>query len=320
MHNRLLAALVLVPLGAGAALAAGAEPDLIVTQGGATLTLADVDAYMQRIPEDKRGGMMDSGKRIEQLLLSMLAQKQLAAEARKLGIDKDPQVGKEVELAVDEVLALKRMQKFRTEVKVPDFEALAKEKYQANKADYMQPGRVDVAHVLISGKVHGEAAAQTLANDVHAKAKADPKSFEALVEQYSDDPSKAANHGVIPNATTEKYAERFVEAAKELRTVGEVSEVIRTPFGYHVLKLVSREPDRVRTYDEVHEEIVRKLREDYLAKQQQDHIDQLRNNKLDVVSPQLVGALRTRYLPAGATLPDEASSAQPPATDKPAGK
>lgn len=299
-------------VGKGIAADNAADKAVIVRQGTAELTLSDVDAYMQRVPEDKRAGMMDNANRVEQLLLSLLAQQQLAQEARDLGLEKDPAVAKQLALAADEVLARARMKRLSDGIQVPNLEGLAKEKYLSNKADYVQAGQIDVKHVLLSPKSLGEEAARTRAAEVQAKAKAVPTSFDALVEQYSDDPSKASNHGLITNAGSSNYNERFVEAAKSLRQVGDISGVIKTPFGYHVLMLVRRDADRQRDFAEVHDEIVKKLRDDFIGRQEQDHVDRVRNKKLDVVSPELVGELRTRYMSSDAVTPADAAKGAKP--------
>src|SRR3569832_1618136 len=65
---------------------------VVVSRGGVSITLQDVDDVMQRVPVDKRAGMMDSPKRIEALLLNMLLTRQLAVQAEQMKLDQDPAV------------------------------------------------------------------------------------------------------------------------------------------------------------------------------------------------------------------------------------
>lgn len=276
----------------------------LVTQGDATLTLADIDAYMQKVPEDRRPGMMYSSKRQEELLVGLLAQRQLAAQARKLGLQDDPDVQRQIALATDEVLARARLAKARKDLKLPDFSALAQERYASEKSKYVVPGQIDVQHVLISTKQRSDSDAFALAKEAYAKAVADPAAFETLVKQYSDDTSKGENQGIIRHLEAGKYAEKFLEAVNALRHVGDVSEPVKTQFGYHVIKLLRHDPDQQKSFDEVRDEIVTSLRDEYTNAQVQARVDEVRNNKLDP-NPEAIASLRTRYLPPGVSLPPE---------------
>ncbi|HJU40571.1 MAG TPA: peptidylprolyl isomerase [Tahibacter sp.] len=271
---------------------------VVASQGGVDVTLADIDAFMQRIPERDRAGFMNSPKRIESTIGSMLVQKQLAAEAKKLGLDKDPAVAKQVELSTVDTLARVRMVNFRADLKEPDFAQQAEEQYLAHKADYAIKGTIDVDHVLISTEKRSKEDAHKIAEDVLRQAKANPADFGKLVEKYSDDESKAQNAGRIPDAGSDQYAAPFAAAARGLKKPGDLSEIVLTSFGYHVLKLVNHQPDQSQPFDKVEGKIVDDLRAKWLEGQIRGHTDELRNRKLDA-DPDVVMSLRTRYQKPG---------------------
>lgn len=278
---------------------AGAPSTVVVKQGNAVVTLADVDAYAQGIPAKDRHGFFDNPTRLESVLTSLLLQKQLAAEARALGIDKDAAAKPQIDLAIDTELAKLRMQKFRTDLKIPDLDELAKEDYIAHKEKYQLPATVTVKHVLISTKDRSEDDARKLAEKVAAEAKASPAGFDALIDKYSDDPAKASNHGVVTDAASGKYAPEFAQAAGALKKAGEISPVVKTGFGFHVIELVERGEPRKRSFDEVKDEIVARLRAEYAEKQVKGHTDTLRNQPIDA-NQELVASLRGRYASADA--------------------
>jgi parvulin-like peptidyl-prolyl isomerase len=219
--------------------------------------------------------------------------------------------------AADDSLAGAEVERYRKTLKFPEFEGLAQEYYASHKDEYVMHGAVDVKHVLVSSTDRTDAEAKTRIGEVAATANQHPDQFDTLVEKYSDDPSKKDNHGLIQNATGGKTVAPFAQAAAALKKPGDISPVVKTQFGYHVLMLVDHKPDRQNTYAEVHDGLIAKLRQDYVDKQVKDHTDQLRNNPLDA-NPDLVASLRTRFLPPDAVLPQDAEAARQKA--KPADK
>ncbi|MBN8726610.1 MAG: peptidylprolyl isomerase [Xanthomonadales bacterium] len=273
----------------------GAPSTVLAQQGNVQVTIEDIDAFAQGMPEAQRAGFFGSPTRIESLVSSMLLQKQLAQEARALGADKEPAVEKQVEQAVDAALAKARMARFRADLTLPDFRTLAKEDFIAHKEKYRIPEKVDVKHVLISTKDRSVEQASAIADGVRNQAIAHPDQFDALVEEYSDDPSKSGNHGLMTDAgDSRKYVPEFAAAAKKLKRVGEISPVVKTAFGFHVLKLVERAPARTPSFEEAQDAIVSELRSTFIEKEAQKHTDTLRNRPIEA-NAELMASLRSRY-------------------------
>ena len=279
-------------------------PDVLAAQGGVQVTMQDIDAFAQKIPEKDRAGFFDSPKRLENILNNMLLRKQLAAQARKQNLDKDPIVGRQLEQAADEVLSSAAIENYRASIKLPDFEGLAQEYYLVHKEEFAVPGAFEVKHVLVSNKQRSDEEAKARIAEVEAAARAHPDQFDALVEKYSDDPSKAENHGLIADSGG-KTSRAFSDAAKALKNPGDISRVVKTSFGYHVLQLVSHQPDTQKSFADVRPEIVKKLRDSYISKQMDQYTGEIRGRKIDA-NPDLVATLRTRYLTPGMKSPSDA--------------
>jgi len=301
--NRRIASLCLLSCAAFAAvsLAAdgpvpGAPPadTVIATQSGTKLTFGDIDAFAARIEANQRPTFFNSPKRIESLVSNMLVTRQLAKEAEKEGLDKDPSVQQQIRVATEEILSKARVDQLRSSIKLPDFDKLAKEEYIGHREKYVIPARLDVEHILIMTDKHSDAEAKSIAEDVRKQAAADPGQFEALIEKYSEDPSKAQNHGLMADAGSKRYVPQFSAAAQALKVPGEISPVIKTKFGYHVLKLVTRTSDTPQSFDAVKASIVEQLRTDYVTKEVSTHTDELRNAHIDA-NPELIASLRDRY-------------------------
>jgi len=267
---------------------------VVASQGGARVTLADIDAVVQRIPEAERAHFVDSPKRIETLITNLLLQGQLAAAARTQGLDKDPDVLRAKDGATPEVLAKAELARFKSAIVEPDFNELAQEEYIAHKDKYAVPGILDVKHVLISTNSRSDAEAKQLADQVEADAHKDSAQFDALIEKYSDDPGKGTDKGMVQHADNKGYDGAFTEAAKALAKPGDISPVIKTQFGYHVLQLVAKAPAQQKSFEQVREGIVTRLRQEYVEKLVKEHVDVLRNKPIDA-DDKLVASLRTRY-------------------------
>jgi peptidyl-prolyl cis-trans isomerase C len=268
---------------------------VVVSQGTAKLTFADVDTVVKRLPASDRAALMDNPTRIENTLQSMLLVRQLANQAREKGLDKDPKVVAEIAWTTEEKLAASRSEHYLDDVVVPDMEGLAKEKYLANKASYAVPEQRTVRHLLVLIKPdRDEAQAKAIADQLYKEAIAKPDQFNALLMKNSDDDSKNTNQGQIPDALSEKLDKGFVEGVQHLTKVGQISAPVKSQFGWHLIKLESMTSAHTRTFAEVHDEIIAASRKAYLDQKKKDFIDELRNMKLDA-DPDVVASIRTRY-------------------------
>ncbi len=283
-------------------------PGVVASQGGVQVSLQDIDAYAAKIPEKDRAGFFDSPKRIEGVIMNLLLQRQLATEARAEKLDKDPAVQRQIEQATDDTLARVDLEQFRKNLKLPDFDQLAQEYYLTHKSEFVVPGDVTVKHVLVSMKDRAPEEAKARIAEVETAAKAHPDQFDALVEKYSDDPSKVDNHGLIKDAASSKMAVPFAKAAAELKTPGELSPIVKTSFGFHVLQFVDRKPDTPQTFEDARPVLVAKMRNEWIERQVNEHSGKMRGNPLDA-NPELVASLRERYLPPGMLTPQAAQAA-----------
>lgn len=310
-----LIACLLTGVGAAVAQDNSLPPGVVAEQNGVQVTLQDIDAFAARIPEKDRGGFFDSPKRIESTILGLLLKKQLTAQARAEKLDADPAVQRRVDLSTEEVLAAVQLEHYKDTLKQPDFSELAREYYLAHKDEFVETGEVDVKHVLVSTKDRGEDEAKARIGKVEAAARANPDTFDKLVDEYSDDPSKADNHGLIEHAESGNMAPPFATAAVALTKVGQVSPIVKTEFGYHVLKLVRHKPDRQKSFDEIKTALIEKLRGDWVDQQMAQYTGDLRGKPLQA-SPDLVASLRTRFLAPGTVTPEMAQRAAEEAAAK----
>jgi len=280
---------------------------VLIKQGDVELTIGDIDAYVARIPAADRAGFMAKPDRIQTMIRNLLLDRQLAAEARKLGLDKDPLVQHQISLAVDSALGRVRTQALAASLKVPDFTVQAEEEYLANKSKYSVPARINVKHILIGDKTRSLDEAEALARETLDKVTKNPALFDSLVESLSDDPSKKDNQGLIENATSSQLVRPFAEASSKLTKPGELAPLVKTTFGYHIIRAVSVEPAKPRPYADVKDNILASLAKQWSEAQMRGHIDNLRNTRTEE-NAELLMSLRDRYNYAASGKPDAAAA------------
>lgn len=266
----------LTVFGAGAA---EPEEEALIQYKDMVVTPADFQAELETIPEQYRANVAASGERIHQLLDKIFVYRVLAREAQEQGLDQNPEVQQEIKLEKEEILGKARLRQLRQQALAdnPDFETLARERYQTNPEKYQQPERVKVSHILIKTEERSEEEAKELAEEVRQLALTEERPFSELALEYSEDPSLEKNKGdlgfIVKGVTTKP----FEKAAFALEQPGEISPVVKSRFGFHIIRLEERQAPKTKSFEEVKERLVEKIRETHLNQVVQTHLNQIRN-------------------------------------------
>lgn len=320
MRHTLLGLALLVPFLPWSVAAQELEKP-IATQGTASITFADVDARMARIPEKDRAATIGTPERIQSIVSGMLLVRQLANEARKQGLDKDPEIQRQIELSAESVLASHRLDRIGDAAKV-DAGQLAKEVYQADPEQFTVPEQRRVRHVLIRTEGRSKEDARKLAEQVLAEARKPGADFEAIARARSEDETTKEHGGLLPEFGPDVMEQPFYDASFALAKPGDISGLVETLYGFHVIELVEIKPSRLKPFEEVREALERKLDEEQRKRVVQNHADTLRNLPIDA-DPESIASLRTRYddkARAAAAAAAATDAVLAPATGEPAAK
>lgn len=272
---------------------------VVATRGGVSVTMADLDAAL--MGNNQRANIMNSPKRIEEMIERLLINRQIATEARAQKLDQGAEFKRAVELQADRLLADQFVSRIRDSIDIGNVEALAKERYNVNPDAYAQPGNTTVRHILIRADIRSEDEALKLAGKARARAAAG-EDFIALVSEYSEDQSKDTNAGLVPSAESDGVDPAFVAAVKKLTKKGDVSPVVKSGFGYHVIVLLDRVEPSPRSFDQAKASIIKQIEGTMREARLKEHIDQLKSQEL-TADPDVVASLRTRYLPSNTSEP-----------------
>ncbi len=144
--------------------------------------------------------------------------------------------------------------------------------YQAKIADFRVKKMYSASHILAHIKpseIEGEASDKEKQKQAEEKAKTRVSEFlekikagadfGEIAKKHSDDPGSGAQGGSLGEFPKGTMVSAF-EAALDKLEVGEISEPVLTPFGYHIIKLDSRQEERIKPLEEVREEVIKSLK------------------------------------------------------------
>ncbi|MGJ8692160.1 MAG: SurA N-terminal domain-containing protein [Thalassotalea sp.] len=123
--------------------------------------------------------------------------------------------------------------------------------YKNNIAAYTETEQRRISHILIESADD----AQQQANDLLVKINAG-EDFAALAKEHSADTFSATNGGDLEWLEPGVMVPEFEAAAMELNTVGQVTDVVETEFGFHIIKLTEFKPEAITAYEDVKADIL----------------------------------------------------------------
>lgn len=257
-----------------AQVSAQSDDDILAQRGNGVVTQKNFTARVNKIPADKRRPVLRDGKRLSDVIMSMLMRAQLAADARAAGFDKNDIVQERMRLAADSELGDAWLQHYVDTQPAADYEALARETYQLNEDKYLTAEKIDVSHILISNKDRSDAEAKVLADSISVQLEAKPALFDEFVLEYSEDPSAASNQGHFFAVKQGDMVTAFEEAAFALQN-GEISLPVQTQYGFHIIRLDKQIPATKATFAEVKTQLIASERSKHDDRVRQDYISGL---------------------------------------------
>lgn len=237
---------------------------VVARRGSAEVTVADIQAKADTLDPKQRDALLSDPKNINQLIEKLLIMRQIANEADQEAIAKDPVVQARLRQVADEVIGVYQLDQIRASRINSDFERLAKENYLANIDTMKTPREVRVRHLLIASNKRSDADALARAQELAKElAGADDQKFLAAVMENSDDPGKTSNGGIysVPENSTE-LDQQFMQGALALTMPGQMSQPVKTPFGYHLIKLLEQRPSTTIPFEEAKPTILAKLKQE----------------------------------------------------------
>jgi peptidyl-prolyl cis-trans isomerase D len=144
----------------------------------------------------------------------------------------------------------------RAKVNVPP--ADVERAYNENIEQYTTPEQVRASHILLKTEGKDDAAVKAKAEDVLKQAKAPGADFAALAKKYSEDEANAKNGGDLDFFGKGRMVPEFDRVAFSMEP-GQVSDLVKTEYGYHIIKLTDKKPGGTKKLDEVRQQLIEQL-------------------------------------------------------------
>ena len=260
-------------------------PDrVVVAVGDVTITAAQFEQIIDALPEQYRAAARGAGRK--QLADNIVRIEVLAQEGKRRKLDETSAYRAQSAFQNANLLANMTYQEIAKDAKLDD--AGLRKFFEAHQAEFEQ---VRARHILI--RVQGSATpvkpGQKDLTDAEALAKAQDlrkriqagEDFAQLAEKESDDAGSAAKGGDLGFFHHGQMVPSFEQAAFALHP-GDLSEPVKSPFGYHLIKVEARES---KSFEDARPELESRMR----PQQAQRTVEELQQKSQVVLDPDFFG-------------------------------
>ncbi len=249
------------------------DPSTVLAKvGDQVITLFDLRQALMTIPLEFRTEYSTPEGR-KDLLQKLIDLHLFEMEARKIGLDKDTTIQARLATIERNFLSKQLVLYFIREERKPPSEDDLRAYYQEHISDYMQPEEVLARHILVRTKKEAEEILVLLKNE---------KVFSQLARDRSIAPD-ASKGGLLGWFSRGKMLPSFEKAAFELKK-GEISGVVWTRYGYHIIKLEDRKPAKAKPFEKVKNKIYANL----IKSLQDDAVQSLRERIMKKVKVEIL--------------------------------
>jgi peptidyl-prolyl cis-trans isomerase C len=229
--------------------------------GGVDITLDDLKSRLAETPSAYQQYVASAEGR-RQFVNLMIREKILLIEARKAGLQHDDTYRKALDQFkvqwkqrlkdyAESLLVESYLRRLRgRDLAVPD--ADVKRYYDDHAADYARPVELQASHILVNTPEEAEQALARVKNG---------EPFEKVAREMSKDPATAAHGGRLTPFRRGTLVPEFEDAAFSLQN-GQLSGVVKTQFGYHIIKKTGQTVLPPQSFEDAKEEIRARLERD----------------------------------------------------------
>ena len=245
----------------------GTDQSMLLRAGDVIVTMQDLQQHLLLLPETERAKVLAGPNSIKDFLRRIYQNKHMAMAAEQLKLNDDPLVQAQWAVERQRILAEALREHTRKQIEPPDFAALTREYYAVRRDEFRLPEQFKAAHLLKKVQCACERDKQRQAIESLLVRLQAGEDFATLAKAESDDVGSAANGGDLGRwLKRQDLVAPFADAVAKLET-GQLSGVVETSFGFHVIKKLDEQPARSQSFDEVRESLEQRLRQNYVQEQ-----------------------------------------------------
>lgn len=230
---------------------------VIATFDGAEITNTYINNYLKNMNPHLKS-RYNTTERQNELLSRILETELLTKKAIDDGVLDDPNLIMQLKSQIARFYAGSKVKtQIEESLNVSDDDLKAY--YNEHKSTYDIPAKVKASHILVKiNDSRKEEEAKKLADQIVAEARKkakDTKAFEELVKKYSEDEGSKRRGGDLGyfEKTEEggKMVKEFSDGAFALKEIGDISDPVKSEFGFHVIMLTGKKDKVEKTFDDV---------------------------------------------------------------------
>lgn len=225
--------------------------DVIARMGDIALTRAEVLQLADANPAEAR-----SAVGLERLVRTEVIRRAVAAEARRQGFDKRPEVAARMEQAARQALVTAYVNDLSRPPEAFPSEEQLRQAYEANKAALQTPRQYQLSQIYIAG---ADDAARRRADDLAREVRRRGSDFAAVARRASQHTPSAAQGGDM-GWLAESDLQPAVREAVEKAAKGDIVGPVKGPEGWHVLRVADRKEPETAPYEQVRDGLRNTLR------------------------------------------------------------
>ncbi|WP_456374228.1 peptidylprolyl isomerase [Thiolapillus sp.] len=227
------------------------------------LTLGELRQVLLTIPEETRKLVLTQPKKIRDIMDSTYMVKVAAKRAKEKGLDKDPVIQAKLWHYEQNLLANAEVRDVQQKLigDDVDYEAAARELYLMEKDKFKTPATYEASHILLTAdKGEDEKTLKSRIGQIRDEILSGKMDFAAAAKQYSMDEGTASKGGSLGTFNEGRMVQPFDDALKKMQP-GDISEPVKTRFGWHLIALHKKTASSVKPFDEVKKELIARVRQ-----------------------------------------------------------
>jgi peptidyl-prolyl cis-trans isomerase C len=271
-----------------------------ISDGLSKIDVITIEQELLAAPQKIRDFSLSSKTNLTSLITPLFVDIRVEESARKEGFTQRPDVKAAIDRSTRSTVArLYLGEKIeQATATIGNVEPLAYERYLADKDQYTQPESIRVAHILlkydpeVGTETEDEVKERATKLLEQIKAGAD---FAKLAQEKSDDKGSAKNNGELPGWQEKgTLVPPFEKAAYALKP-GELSGLVRTRFGFHIIKLLEHKNAQPKPYETVKGELINVVKSQLVNQQRDAVLNKFRGTEDVVIPDPVYEELRNKF-------------------------